>query len=136
MGVSAGDVVVRLGRVKAGADDVFEAADSGNGHGGQAGSDLLVGLREFVERSERVADHGPEVERAWWLIQCPERLGAVRIELRQLPDMRLWELPRRHEGLVESTEKGERVEPCPLKTGAKLRRDERRAPRRHGSRMV
>jgi hypothetical protein len=136
MGVSAGDVVVRLGGVEAGTDDVFEAADSGDGGGGQAGSDLLAGLGESVERSERVADHGLEVERTCWLVQCPERLGAVRIEIRQLAGMRLWELPRRHEGLIESPEKGERVEPRLLETGAKLRRDERRAPRRHGSRMV
>jgi hypothetical protein len=49
--------------------------------------------------------------------------------------MRLREVRRWHGGLVESTQKRQRVQPRPLETGAKVRRDERRAPR-HGSRMV
>jgi len=116
MGVPAGDVVVRLGGVKAGADGRLKFADSGDGRGGQPCSNLLAGLGKLVERSEGVADHGLEVERTYGLIQRPERFGTVRIELRQMLGMRLREVRRRDEGFVESTEKRERVQPRPLKT--------------------
>jgi hypothetical protein len=136
MGVSAGDVVVRLGGVKAGADALLEFEDSWDGRWGQPGSELLAGLMESVERGEGVTDHGLEVERSRRLIQRPERFGTVRIELRQLLGMRLREVRGWYETFVESTEKGERIQPRPLKTGAEVSRDEGRAPRRHGSRMV
>ena len=126
MGGAGWHVVVRLGGVETGPDRLFEFQDSWGRCGGQPGSNLLAGLGKLVERGEGVADHGLEVERAWWLLQRPEGFGTVRVEFKELLDLGLWEMCWHHERLVESTKKCQGVQPCLLEKGAQVRGNERR----------
>jgi hypothetical protein len=94
MGVTAGDVVVGLGGVETGADGLLEFQDSGGVCGREAGSKLFAGGGKVVEGGEGVADHGPEIERAWGLVQGPEGFSTVGIEFKELLSLRLREVCR------------------------------------------
>ena len=62
-------------------------------------------------------------------------MSAVGVELKEAVGVRLWDVGRRHERLVEGAEQRKRIQPCFLEPGAKIRRDGRRGSTRHGSRM-
>ncbi|MGH7165258.1 MAG: hypothetical protein ACREIS_07020 [Nitrospiraceae bacterium] len=125
MGVSAWDLVVGFAAIEGRSNDLFELEHPGTNSMREAVSNLLTGARKLVEGGEGIADHGLEVERAGRLIQGPERFRTVGIELEELVGVRLRKVRRWDGDVIESAQKGERIQPRHLQAGAQILGNER-----------
>lgn len=92
---------------------------------GNPEADLRPGVREGVERGERVAPHRIEVEHGGRVIERPEGFGTIGVERGEVRERDVREVARREAVFIQRAQKRERVEARPLEPRTQIRRRRR-----------
>jgi hypothetical protein len=93
-------------------------------------------MGQLFQSGQSIAQHGMHVEAARWLIQCPQGLHVIRIQLKQLLDKPLGYLGRSQIHPIQGTEQRQQFESCGLQSWTQIRRYLRGCAARHSLSMA
>jgi hypothetical protein len=79
LGITTWDHIVGLSRVEVFADGEFQSREAGVGAGRELVTESRAGVGQLLQGSERVAQHGTQVEFPRWLVEPPQGFHIVRI---------------------------------------------------------
>ena len=102
---------------------------------GEGFSELGTGAWESLQRGQGVLQHGLPSEPATLLVERPESLDIVGVELKELLEEALGNFGGREVHLVEGTEQRQQIEPRRFQAGAQAVQDFDRRTRGHGPSM-
>jgi hypothetical protein len=120
LGITTWDHIVGLSRVEVFADGEFQSREAGVGAGRELVTESRAGVGQLLQGSERVAQHGTQVEFPRWLVEPTQGFHIVRIQFEQLTDKALGDLGWSQIHPVQGTKQSEQIQPCGFQSRAKV----------------